>query len=163
MKWNALSSENCSLARALSVVGDRWALLILRDALLGVRRFDDFQTRLGIARRVLTERLVGLVEAGVLERVSYQERPPRYEYRLTPRGHDLQPVVLSLIRWGDTHLVGPEGPPAIHRHVDCGHDFDPVTTCSACGDRIASHTVRTRPAEWLRGNDADVSSQGVPL
>jgi len=150
MRWNALSDEHCSLARTLSVVGDRWALIIVRDALLGVCRFDDFQTRLGIARRVLTERLAHMVETGIFERVRYQDRPPRYEYRLTQRGHELQTVVLSMIQWGDAHLAGAEGPPAIHCHLACGHDFDPVTTCSVCGDPISVGTVRTRAADWVR-------------
>ncbi len=149
MRWNELAEENCSLARALSVVGDRWALIILREALLGVCRFDDFQAKLGVARRVLTERLADMVEAGILDRVPYQERPVRYEYRLTLRGHELQPVILALIRWGDLHLAGPEGPPAIHRHVDCQHDFHPVTTCSACGDPVQARSVRTRVADWV--------------
>lgn len=157
MRWNALSDENCSLARTLSVVGDRWALIILRDALLGVRRFEDFQSRLGIARRVLTERLAHMVDAGIFDRIPYQNRPTRFEYRLTRRGHELQTVLLSMIRWGDVHLAGPEGPPAIHRHIACGHDFDPVTICSFCGDPVGVGAVRTRAAEWVRQSDNPAS------
>lgn len=144
MKWNELSSENCSLARALSVVGDRWTLLILRDAFLRVRRFEDFQARLGIARRVLTERLAGLVADGVLEKVAYQERPTRHEYRLTQKGLDLYPVVLSLVHWGDAYYAGPEGPPVLHRHKACGCDFRSVLTCSACGEPVAARDVEAR-------------------
>lgn len=134
----------------MSVIGDRWTLIILRDALLGVSRFEDFQTRLGIARKVLAERLASLVEAGIFDRARYQERPARYEYRLTPRGLELQPAILALIHWGDRHFAGPEGPPAIHHHIDCGHDFQPVTTCSACGDPLRAHAVSTRAAGWLQ-------------
>lgn len=144
MKWHELSAENCSLARALAVVGDRWTLLILRDAFLKVRRFDDFQSRLGIARRVLAERLAGLVASGVLEKVAYQERPTRHEYRLTKKGLDLYPVVLALVHWGDAHYADAEGPPVVHRHKTCGHDFRSVLTCSECGEPIDARSVEPR-------------------
>src|SRR3954463_2348161 len=96
--------QNCSVARALEVLGDRWTLLVIRDAFLGVRRFDDFQRRLGIARNVLADRLARLTDEGMLERVAYQERPVRHEYRLTEKGIDLWPVVVSLLQWGDKHV-----------------------------------------------------------
>jgi DNA-binding HxlR family transcriptional regulator len=144
MKWNELSSENCSLARALSVVGDRWTLLILRDAFLKVRRFEDFQSRLGIARRVLAERLTGLVEDHVFEKVAYQERPTRYAYRLTKKGLDLYAVVLSLVHWGDTYYAGADGPPVVLRHKACGHDFRSMLTCSECGEAIDARHVEPR-------------------
>lgn len=144
MKWNELSAEFCSLSRALSVVGDRWTLLILRDAFLKVRRFEDFHGRLGIARRVLTERLAGLVGDGVLEKVAYQERPRRFEYRLTMKGLDLYPLVLSLVHWGDTYYAGAEGPPVIHRHKNCGHDFRAFLACSECGEPIDPRHVEPR-------------------
>ena len=146
MRWDELAREECSLARALAVVGDRWTLLILREAFLKVRRFDAFQARLGLARRVLAERLAGLVNDGVLERVAYQERPPRYEYRLTGKGLDLYPVVLSLVHWGDAHCGGDDGPPVVHRHRTCGHDFRSVLTCSACGDPVDARDVQPRRA-----------------
>src|SRR4051812_15920954 len=95
--------QHCSIARALEVLGDRWTLLVIRDAFLGVRRFDDFQRDLGVARNVLTDRLGRLVEEGVLERVRYQERPERSEYRLTEKGLDLWPVTMALLRWGGRH------------------------------------------------------------
>jgi DNA-binding HxlR family transcriptional regulator len=144
MKWNDLSSENCSLARALAVVGDRWTLLVLREAFLKVRRFEDFQSRLGIARRVLTERLTTLVENGVLEKVAYQQRPLRHEYRLTEKGLALYPVILSLVHWGDAHLGDDSGPPVIHRHKACGHDFRSVLTCSECGEALGARDVEAR-------------------
>lgn len=141
MKWNELSSENCSLARSLAVLGDRWTLLVLRDAFLRVRRFDDFQSRLGIARRVLTDRLAALVEHGVMEKVAYQERPTRYEYRLTEKGLALYPVMLSLVHWGDAYYAGSEGPPLHHRHKVCGHRFRSVMTCSECGEVLSAKDV----------------------
>lgn len=146
MKWNALSSENCSLARALAVVGDRWTLLVLREAFLRVRRFEDFQSRLGIARRVLTERLALLVVEGVLEKMPYQDRPVRHEYRLTQKGLDLYPAVLSLVHWGDAHYAGEGGPPVLHRHKGCGHDFRSVLSCSECGEALGARDVEAREA-----------------
>lgn len=146
MKWNELSSENCSLAKSLAVVGDRWTLMVLREAFLKIRRFDDFQKNLGIARRVLTERLSHLVDHGVLERVPYQDRPARYDYRLTQKGLDLYPVVLSLVHWGDAHYPSAGGPPIIHRHKACGHDFRSVMTCSECGEHVEARGVEARSA-----------------
>ncbi len=98
-------NQNCSIARSLETIGERWTLLILRDAFLGTRRFDDFQKSLGIARNVLTVRLKSLVDAGMLERRRYQERPDRYEYRLTEKGIDLWPVLFTLMKFGDKHAV----------------------------------------------------------
>ena len=105
--------QNCSIARALEVVGERWTLLIIRDALLGLHRFDQFHESLGIARNVLTRRLNRLVEEGILERVRYSERPERYEYRLTIKGRDLAVTLAGLRQWGDTYLS--EKPPWITR------------------------------------------------
>ncbi|MEI8145323.1 MAG: helix-turn-helix domain-containing protein [Alphaproteobacteria bacterium] len=142
MKWNTLAEEDCSLARSLAVIGDRWTLLVLRDAFLRVRRFDDFHARLGIARRVLSERLATLVDHGVLEKVAYQERPVRYEYRLTEKGLQLHPVILSLVHWGDRFYAGQAGPPVYHRHKICGQLFHGVMTCSECGEAVAPRDVQ---------------------
>src|SRR5206468_3701630 len=109
--------QNCSVARALEVVGERWTLLIVRDAFLGLRRFDQFQESLGIARNVLTDRLNRLVEEGILERVRYSERPERYEYHLTPKGRELNIALAGLRQWGDKYLS--EKPPRVlHRKAD---------------------------------------------
>jgi DNA-binding HxlR family transcriptional regulator len=105
--------QDCSVARALEVVGERWTLLIIRDAFLGLRRFEQFQESLGIARNVLTDRLNRLVEEGIMERVRYSERPERFEYRLTPKGRDLQIAMAGLRQWGDKYLS--EQPPRITR------------------------------------------------
>src|SRR5215813_7448986 len=105
--------QNCSVARALEIVGERWTMLIIRDAFLGLRRFDQFQESLGIASNVLTDRLNRLVEEGILERVRYSERPERFEYRLTKKGAELRLVLISLMQWGDRHLS--DKPPRIAR------------------------------------------------
>jgi DNA-binding HxlR family transcriptional regulator len=105
--------QNCSVARSLEIVGERWTLLIIRDAFLGLRRFEQFQENLGIARNVLTERLNRLVDEGILERVRYSERPARYEYRLTQKGRDLNIALAGLRQWGDRYLS--EKPPRVMR------------------------------------------------
>ena len=105
--------QNCSIARALEVVGERWTLLIVRDAFLGLRRFDEFQESLGVARNVLTDRLNRLVAEGILERVRYRERPERFEYRLTPKGRELNIALAGLRQWGDKYLS--EKPPRLLR------------------------------------------------
>jgi DNA-binding HxlR family transcriptional regulator len=107
----------CSIARALELVGERWTLLIIRDALLGQRRFDEFQESLGVARNVLTDRLNRLVEGGILERVPYSERPPRHEYVLTSKGRELGIPLLALMQWGDRHL-STEPPRVARRRSD---------------------------------------------
>ena len=112
------AGQNCSIARALELVGERWTMLIVRDAFLGRRRFEEFQESLGIARNVLTDRLQKLVEAGVFKRVLYQERPERYEYRLTEMGRDLRVPLLALMQWGDRYLS--PTPPRLARRVSDG-------------------------------------------
>jgi DNA-binding HxlR family transcriptional regulator len=144
MRWHELGEEECSLARAISVIGDRWTLLILRDCFLRVRRFEDFQQRLGITRPLLADRLKKLVDAFVLTKMAYRQRPVRYEYRLTPKGLDLYPVVMALVHWGDVHMAGKQGRPLLHTHDRCGRDFDPVMVCSECGEPLAARQVRVR-------------------
>jgi DNA-binding HxlR family transcriptional regulator len=109
--------QNCSLARALGIVGERWTLLIIRDAFLGLRRFDQFQQSLGIARNVLTDRLNRLVDEGVLERVRYGDRPMRHEYQLTPKGRDLLLPLTAFRQWGDKYL-SPKPPALLRRKSD---------------------------------------------
>ena len=141
MKWNDLNLERCSVARTVSVIGDRWTLLVLRDCFLGIRRFEDFQQRLGISRPMLVDRLRKLVESGALKKVAYQDAPPRYEYRLTPKGLDLHPVLMAIVHWGDTHMSDESGRPLRHRHAGCGHLFDPVTVCSHCSAPVKAKEV----------------------
>jgi DNA-binding HxlR family transcriptional regulator len=121
------------VADALAVVGEKYALLVLREAFYGVRRFDEFQRNIGAPRDVLTARLRRLVDAGVLTRRRYSERPPRYEYRLTPAGRELRPVLMTLMAWGDKHLA--TTPSVVFEHA-CGADLDPVVTCRACGREV---------------------------
>jgi DNA-binding HxlR family transcriptional regulator len=141
MRWSKLDGEACSLARTVSVIGDRWTLLILRDCFLRVRRFEEFQARLGITRPILAGRLRKLVKDFVLAKVPYQERPLRYEYRLTQKGLDLYPIVMSIVHWGDVHMSGKKGRPLLHQHMSCGKTFDPVMICSECGEPLNPRQV----------------------
>ena len=125
----------CSIARTLDVVGEKWALLIVREVFLGNRRFDKMIRRTGAPRDTVTARLRTLVDAGILERRQYSDHPQRFEYHLTAAGADLYPVILTLLRWGDQHLAGPEGPPLVLEHR-CGHRLVPQITCQACGEVI---------------------------
>ena len=130
------------MARTLEIVGERWTILILRDAFLGVRRFDDFQRSLGIARNVLNTRLQRLVESGVLERRRYQERPERFEYRLTEMGLELWPAIVALMRFGDRHFAGDDGPPVRLEHRDCGGEVTERLTCDRCGAQVGVRETR---------------------
>jgi DNA-binding HxlR family transcriptional regulator len=137
----------CSIARTLEVVGEKWALLAVREVFLGNRRFDEMIRRTGAPRDTLTARLRTLVDAGILQRSQYSDRPQRFEYRLTAAGRDLYPVILTLLRWGDEHLAGPEGPPLVLQH-HCGHRLLPEVTCQACGEVVEpADTARLSPAD----------------
>lgn len=134
-------TAHCTVARALEVIGDRWTVLVLRDAFYGVRRFGDFVADLDIARNVLTDRLAKLVEAGVMEKVPYGTRPPRYEYRLTRKGRDLLPVLLTLWRWGDRWYGGDE-PPVELRHHTCGERTEADIVCGVCREPLEWRDLR---------------------
>ncbi|HEX3825860.1 MAG TPA: helix-turn-helix domain-containing protein [Sporichthyaceae bacterium] len=141
MRRTSFEDVNCSVAQCLEVVGEWWSLLIVRDAFLGVRRFDDFQARLGISRSVLNQRLTRLVEQGVLDRVRYQEHPPRDEYRLTDKGRDLWGVVTVMRQWGDK-WAAPDGPPIEVVHKACGHLSEARFTCSHCGEAVGPRSMQ---------------------
>ena len=134
----------CTVARTLDVIGDRWSLLILRDAFYGVRRFDDFVQDLGIARNILSARLNRFVDQGVMERRRYEDRPPRYGYHLTQRGRELLPVLLALMRWGDRWTTDGDPPVGIE-HRPCGHVLEPVLVCDHCREELAWRDLRVDP------------------
>jgi DNA-binding HxlR family transcriptional regulator len=150
-------TQTCSVARSLEVVGERWSLLILRSVFLGVYRFDDLLEALGITRSVLTARLQRLVDDGLLERVPYQERPTRYEYRATAKGIELWPVIAHLLRWGDAHYPEPTGAPRIVEHRGCGGRPDDHLLCDRCSERLTYFNVIARPGPGLAtaGKDAE--------
>lgn len=148
------SAMECSVARTLDVIGDKWSLLILRDAFYGVRRFDDFRADLGVARNVLADRLQKLVACGVFERRRYEDRPPRHEYRLTEKGRGLLPVLLAMIGWGDRWASESGVPPMTLTHTVCGHATRPVVSCSECGGELTPREVRVDPVRVKGANRA---------
>src|SRR5579863_10260843 len=156
MDRKSFTAMDCSVAQCLEVVGEWWSMLIIRDAFLGVTRFDDFQRRLGISRNILNDRLNTLVDAGVLKRVPYSEHPPRHDYRLTDKGRDLWPVITAMRQWGDMYAA-PGGPPVQVIHKACGQISDAVLTCSSCGEPVGPRDVRA-----VRGPGAVEPLVGTP-
>jgi DNA-binding HxlR family transcriptional regulator len=146
-------NQTCSIARTLEVVGERWSLLVLRDALFGRRRFDEFRSSLGIASNVLATRLERLCREGLLARRVYQIRPQRHEYLLTDKGRDLAPALLMMMKWGDRYYPNPGGPPrvAVHRG-DCGGPVDDQLTCQQCGQVVGFRGVEIEPGPGLAGS-----------
>jgi DNA-binding HxlR family transcriptional regulator len=142
MQWRHIGGMPCSIARTLSVIGERWTLLILREAFSGVRRFEGFERHLGIARNVLATRLRGLVRDGILERERYAEAPDRHEYVLTKKGRALYPVLLTLLAWGDEWMAGVAGPPVRLRHRACEKQVTARTVCSECGEPLSPDDIR---------------------
>ncbi|MEV4078331.1 winged helix-turn-helix transcriptional regulator [Nonomuraea fuscirosea] len=140
--------QDCSLASALEVIGERWTLLVIRDAMYGVRRFADFQAHLDIPKAVLSQRLSALVAAGLLERRRYQNAPPRDEYVLTPVGRELWIPVLSLGQWGERHLTG-NGPRRLFHHATCDTRLDAVSFCATCRRSVPIEEVEVRPGPGL--------------
>lgn len=136
MKWNELGEVNCPVARSLAIFGDRWTLLIIRNAFMRTRRFDDFQKQLGITRHLLAERLTRLVDHKIFEKVLYQEGPKRYEYRLTERGMALYPIILAFSSWGNRWLNDGNHANIEYIHKSCGKHTQPTMTCSECGEAL---------------------------
>jgi DNA-binding HxlR family transcriptional regulator len=135
----------CSIARTLELVGEKWALLAVREVFLGNRRFDEMVRKTGAPRDTLAARLRALVGAGILERRQYSEHPARFEYHLTQAGRDLNPVLLMLMRWGDKYLAGSDGPPLILEH-ECGHQLTAQVVCVACGEPVKPGTTKSARA-----------------
>ena len=152
MEWLETSTENCPVQRALDVVGEKWTLLILRDAANGVRRFDDFHRHIGLSEAVLSNRLRTLTAAGILRTVPYQEpgRRSRNEYRLTRKGWDLWPLLLALRQWGETHDPDPAGPVLDVRHTDCDAPVHVTVECTAGHTTLAPTDVTARPGPGAR-------------
>jgi DNA-binding HxlR family transcriptional regulator len=141
MRQTSFAGFYCSLARSLDVMGDWWTPLIVRDLFLGLDRFDDLVTDLGISRNLLTARLAVLLEHGIVKRQRYSERPPRDRYLLTESGNELMPILAALTAWGDRWATPPGGPPVLFKHEMCGHGCTPQVACSHCGEPIAAEQL----------------------
>lgn len=132
--------ENDSISAAVAVIGDRWSLLVMRGVFRGLHRFSELRDDLGIASNLLTDRLCRLVEHGVLDKVQYQERPVRFEYRLTDAGRDFSPVLIAIMQWGDTHRPNAVAAPLIH--TTCGGAIENITQCPQCEHRVDAQDIR---------------------
>jgi DNA-binding HxlR family transcriptional regulator len=141
MRRTSFANWPCSIARTMDLLGDWWTPLVLREAYYGIRRFDEFQQALGIARNTLSDRLRRLVDEGLLEKQLYTTEPRRYEYLLTDKGRDFFGVIAAMTRWGDTWLSGESGPPVILHHESCGNDTHAEVVCAACGEALHSEDV----------------------
>jgi len=130
-----------SVARALRVIGDRWSFMVIREGFFRVKRFDELQSRLGIAPNILADRLSRLVAEGIFQKVKYQSQPDRYEYKFTEKGKDLFGPLLAMLRWGDDWLSGGE-PPLLLTHMDCNKDFKPVVACDQCREALVATQMR---------------------
>lgn len=152
MQFAETDSRTCSIARTTELVGDAWSVLILRDLLNGVRRFDDLVAHLGIARNVLTRRLTTLTGAGLIRREPYREtgRRERFEYRPTAAARELRPVLLALMAWGDAHLAGPAGPPVLVEHEGCGAPVELHLRCAAGHELTTTSRLQTLPGPGVR-------------
>jgi DNA-binding HxlR family transcriptional regulator len=131
----------CSIARTLHIAGEPWSPLIIRNSFAGITRFEDQQKVLGISRKVLAERLDWLVQNDVLEKRAYSEHPPRFDYVLTRKGHELADVLLAISAWGDRWTAGDAGPPVLYRHRECGELTHAEIRCAACGEPLHSEDV----------------------
>jgi DNA-binding HxlR family transcriptional regulator len=150
MRAAELAEQNCSIARPAALLGDRWTLVILRQAFNGTKRFEDFQSALGISRSLLSERLGRLVEAGVLRREPYKDEVrTRDRYRLTQMGLDLYPVLMALREWGDRYLAE-DGPPLEVRHRECGGEPTLELRCSKCGEEVGARDAEAVPGPGVR-------------
>ncbi|HEY0474208.1 MAG TPA: helix-turn-helix domain-containing protein [Kribbella sp.] len=145
MRNTSFAEMHCSLAQSLEVMGDWWTPLILRDLYLGLDRFDQLVTDLGISRNLLTARLAALVESGVITRTPYQDNPVRSAYALTEAGRDLIPILIALTAWGDRWFTPDGGPPIRFTHETCGHRTTATVSCSACGNPLAADDVTPSP------------------
>ena len=150
MPYRSFDGQNCSIARALEVLGERWTLLILREVLLGRRRFEEIRRNTGVATNILTDRLATLVEHDVLERRGDDYVPTR-------KAIDASPVLVALLQWGDAHAA-PDGPPRVLVHARCGHDAHPALQCTHCEQEIGAGELRVRP-----GSGANERQRGEPL
>jgi DNA-binding HxlR family transcriptional regulator len=144
MRLKSLADWPCSVARAMDLMGDQWSPLIMREAFLGVTRYDDFQRNLGLARNTLSARLNRLVAGGVLTKNLYQDNPPRNEYLLTDMGRDFLPVLSAIVSWGDRWLDSGQGAPMSLHHTTCGHDLGLNVICEHCGASIEQPDVEFR-------------------
>ncbi|MGH2904181.1 MAG: winged helix-turn-helix transcriptional regulator [Solirubrobacteraceae bacterium] len=157
MPYRPFDRQNCSIAATLAIIGERWTLLVMREVLLGRRRFAEIRTELCVAPNILSDRLDTLVDHDLLQRRRYGKHPEALEYVPTEKGVDLNPVLVTLMQWGDRYLA-PDGPPRVHVDTVCGHDAAPQLHCSHCGDPLSPDRLKVRPGP---GANAKQRAEGV--
>jgi DNA-binding HxlR family transcriptional regulator len=150
MRWDDVADQHCSVARSMAIFGDRWTMLIVREAFFGTRRFEQFVAYTGGTPQIVSSRLRRLVEEKILKKVPYADRPRRFEYRLTDKGRALHPILIAIMNWGDTWLDDGRGSPNPLRHVGCGHVTRPVMVCAACREDVSLATLRNEPSPRLQ-------------
>ncbi|UPK28604.1 winged helix-turn-helix transcriptional regulator [Bradyrhizobium sp. 195] len=150
MRWDDVADQHCSVARSMAILGDRWTMLLVREAFFGTSRFEQFVAYTGGTPQIVSSRLKRLVDEDILSKSSYSERPSRFEYELTPKGRDLRPVLIAIMNWGDAWLHDGRGSPNPFRHVSCGHITRPVMVCSECREEVSMETLRTEPSKRLQ-------------
>jgi DNA-binding HxlR family transcriptional regulator len=150
MRWDDVADQHCSVARSMAIFGDRWTMLVVREAFLGTRRFEQFVAYTGGTPQVVSSRLRRLVDGKILKKVPYADRPRRFEYRLTEKGRALHPILIAIMNWGDTWLDDGRGSPNPLRHVSCGHVTRPVMVCTACREDVSLANLRNEPTQRLQ-------------
>jgi DNA-binding HxlR family transcriptional regulator len=146
--------DACSVASTLEVIGERWTMHVLREAFLGVRRFEDFRRNIGVARNILSDRLNTLVGEEILRRELYSQHPPRHEYRLTRKGVDLYGILIELMRWGDRWAPNPDGPAIVLRHHGCGAVVQPTLACPECGEAVQAWDLEALPGPAMLARES---------
>lgn len=136
MRWKEVSQQTCSISRSLAIFGDTWTLLVIRQIFLRIRRFSDIQASLGITKHRLSDRLNRLIEEDIIYKELYDAKANRYEYRLTERGLDIYPILMSITQWGNKWASDDDGDPVTYVHKSCGHVMNPVMICGHCGDKL---------------------------
>ena len=163
MRWDNIDEQVCSLARSLSIVGDRWTLLILRNIFLDVQRFSALQKSLGITKHRLSDRLQRLVESGILKKEPYDEKHNYYQYVLTEKGDDLYNVIFSFVQWGDKWLADDDGVPMEHVHTHCGKVTQPILACNECGETINHRDLKVKMGPGIKAKLKRGEGIGFPL
>lgn len=158
MQRTDFGAMNCSIARTLDVAGEPWTPLVIRDLMVGIRRFEELQRDLGISRKVLSQRLQHLLAHGVVERRAYAERPPRHEYVLTEKGRELADVLTALTAWGDRWTAGEAGPPVLLRHLGCGEITHAELRCACCGELLRSDELEFLPGPGAASHAAGAAA-----
>jgi DNA-binding HxlR family transcriptional regulator len=164
VRWQETGEQACSLARSMSIFGDRWTLLIIRQVFMRIRKYSDIQSSLGISRHRLSDRLNRLVSEGVFYKEAYDKAGTRFEYKLTEKGVALYPVIITIIQWGDRWQADADGPPVVYQHKTCGHVIQPEVCCIQCNEVLTAKNTAAIPGPGLlkkveRGelNDKDLT------